>query len=86
MPQGSPSAYDYAYEQAFLVLPAACVRAHGLSANAAERPTLKDLWVGRISELPRTVPLGSLSCGCGWAIFMSGSGGFSYDNWFAHIT
>jgi len=73
--------YSYAYEHAILVLPPACVRAHNLEANAAERPTLKTLWVGRLHELPATSPIGELQCGCGWVFFLHGSGGFTYDNW-----
>lgn len=77
LPQ-DPAEYDYAYEHAFIALPEACARANRLEPNARDRPGARRTWIGRVAD----VPLGAdLDCGCGWVVFMHGSGGLTYDNW-----
>jgi dienelactone hydrolase len=79
--QSPSSVFDYAFDRAFVILPPACVRAHNFVANAAERPNVKELWAGRLDELPSGSRIGDLRCGCGWVIFEHGSSGLTYDNW-----
>lgn len=73
-----PASYDYAVDNAFVSLPEACVTLNRIQANTMDRPSVRRYWVGRLFELPRGA---DLQCGCGWVIFLHGSGGFTYDNW-----
>lgn len=78
-PLPAAGSYQFALELAVLALAPGCVTAAGLLANADNGPgTATNLWVGRLSELPR--PPSLTGCGCGAAILLSGSGGLTGDN------
>ena len=79
IPAAGP-AYDYAFRDAFVVLPSICVSELSLEADAAGmRSQGRRYWVGRVGDAQWSWRLSD--CACGWVIFLHGSGGFTYDNW-----
>ncbi|KAL1503781.1 hypothetical protein AB1Y20_012249 [Prymnesium parvum] len=73
------AAYAFALSRALLVLPAACTSSLALPPNANNGlRTPRDLWLGRLSDLPAALPLPA--CGCGAAILLSGSAGLTGDS------
>eukprot|EP00746_Dinoflagellata_sp_MGD_P015699 gnl/MRDRNA2_/MRDRNA2_135006_c0_seq1.p1 gnl/MRDRNA2_/MRDRNA2_135006_c0~~gnl/MRDRNA2_/MRDRNA2_135006_c0_seq1.p1 ORF type:complete len:521 (-),score=95.47 gnl/MRDRNA2_/MRDRNA2_135006_c0_seq1:135-1697(-) len=80
-----PSIYKAAVENAFVGLPAPCMKTLGLEANFGDKDgehIHKDgqntTWFGRIAELSN----GSLEkCTCSWVIVNHGSGGLTYINY-----
>lgn len=83
-----PQAYRYASDHAFLALPARCVAALGLAPNVGDSNQVINQWLGRKEDLhvetsgmtKEDVDAALTSCTCGWALFLHGSGGFSWDD------
>ena len=72
------AAYSFALTSAIVVLSPKCAAASRLQPNADDGPgTERSLWIGRLSEAPQ---LRLVGCGCGTAIYLSGSGGMTGDN------
>ena len=73
------AALSFVISKALLALAPGCVAPSAVSPNADSGPgTPRNIWVGRVDEL--TLPLALDKCGCGLAIFVSGSGGITGDN------
>lgn len=77
MPPFDSGAYDYAFKNAVMFLPEACVTYLGLTPNLddGEGTGVRTLWGGRIFDLPGGNLDGAKDCNCGWAIHLAGSGG-----------
>ena len=79
LPALGSGALGFVVAKALIALAPGCVAPAGLTPNADDGPgTPRNLWVGRVSEL--TLPLALNRCGCGVAIYASGSGGSTGDN------
>mmetsp|Transcript_35195 Transcript_35195/g.74926 ORF Transcript_35195/g.74926 Transcript_35195/m.74926 type:complete len:508 (+) Transcript_35195:95-1618(+) len=82
------SDYAYATENAFILLPSVCVSRLNLEPNIGDANRIIGQWMGRRADLDEALVGVSLAardeilseCACGWAIFLHGSGGFTFDN------
>ena len=82
LPDAASGAFNFALSKATLALAPGCVGTiPGLLANADNGPgTRRNVWIGRVDELPADSALNLGECGCGVAFFLSGSGGTTGDN------
>ena len=82
LPESSSPVYKtVALEKATLALAPGCISELALTPNADNGPgTLRNIWIGRVDEVPGGAPTVLNECGCGIVFFLGGSGGLTGDN------